>query len=449
MAVIDHAAELSQLLDDAGCTPATKLYLAKQGYTNLHLLSKAGSSDDAVTKRLIKPFIDGWVDSANVTHTATNANIAEATILIAVENARNARAASFAPPAAGTGAIVPVFTATPTPPAANSVPKNFEPGVYQQLLDDWETAVTPRRIFPKQLLAGAESTLARLHHERSVSRLYTPLPLAEVIKLRAYNTDGSVNMKGVRSDHRDALLRIEGGSLKVEPADPSMEYLDGGRWTLWDAVEANSFALKLCKFGSDASIDAWANLLQRMVRDFTVTTQAFNYVYTAIAYRITFALRSGVSFDTEAALIVDDKKWIDEQREFAVSGKAPRTERPEAAGRASSARPAKKAARKARSPPPPPRARETRNRSPPAQQRSGGRGNSNRDRDQKKPSSGPRGPSRSRSNRNVICRSFQTGICRRAGLGEKAKPGQQSCRFSHQCWKCGKKCGSAEDCKGR
>ena len=118
MTAVDHAAELSQLLDDAGCTPATKLYLAKQGYTNLHLLSKAGSSDEAVTKRLIKPFIDGWVDSEKVTHTATNANIAEATILIAVENARNARAASFAPPAAGLGAIVPVVTAVPTPPAA-------------------------------------------------------------------------------------------------------------------------------------------------------------------------------------------------------------------------------------------------------------------------------------------------------------------------------------------
>ena len=453
MALIDHAAELSQLLDDAGCTPATKTYLAKQGYTNLHLLSKAGASDDAVTKRLIKPFIDGWEDDAGVTHTATNPNIAEASILIAVENARTVRAASLAPLPALAGSIVPAFGPPAPSPSAHAVPKFFEPGVFQALLDDWETATVPRRTFPKQLLAGAESTLARLHHELTVSRLYTPLPLAEVIKLRAYNTDGSVNMKGVQSSHRDALLRIEGGSLKVQPVDSSMEYLDGGRWTLWDAVEANSYALKLTKYGSDASIDGLAILLQRLVRDFTVTTSAFNYVYTAIAYRITFAMRGGVTFDAEAGRIVDEKKWIEEQRAFAVNGKAPKTARPEAAGPAADDRgQPKKTDRPARGK----ANRDTRNRSPPARgsgngnRDSGGGGKSNRDRDAKKTPSGRNGPSRSRSQRTIICRSFQNGICNRVGHGEKPKNGQQVCRFSHECWKCGKKCGRGGDnCKGR
>ena len=145
-----------------------------QGYANLHLLSKSGASDEAVTRRLITPFINGWTDSTGHVHKATNPNIAEATILVAVENARTARAASLAPQPALAGPIVPAFGLPPSTPSAHAVPKFFEPGVFQGLLDDWETATVPRRTFPKQLLAGAESTLARLHHELTVSRLYTP-----------------------------------------------------------------------------------------------------------------------------------------------------------------------------------------------------------------------------------------------------------------------------------
>ena len=51
-----------------------------------------------------------------------------------------------------------------------------------RLLDD------KRRVFPTQLLLGAEEILARLHHEHHKSKVYTPL---EILSRRTFAADGT------------------------------------------------------------------------------------------------------------------------------------------------------------------------------------------------------------------------------------------------------------------
>ena len=275
MASPSPAEQLESLLKEAGCAAETIGYIKARGYTHTSLLNKAGVDDKAVLDRLVTPFITGWTDPADgKVHKAGSPDIAEATILVACEDARVRRAlATSAPLQLGGGA--PLASPQPAPPGTAVVPKQIDPGDVSKLKDAWETAVSPRRAFPMRLLEGADQTIARLHHEWTVSRLFTPLPLAEIIKARAYNTDGSVNMRGVQP-HRDALFKLDGGTLRVEERDASLDYLEGDRWVLWDAAEANAFALKLCGYGPDEAIDRLSVWLQRLIRNFSVSPRTFN-----------------------------------------------------------------------------------------------------------------------------------------------------------------------------
>ena len=49
------------------------------------------------------------------------------------------------------------------------------------------------RLFPSEILLGAEAVLARLLHEHTSSKHYTPLKLGEVLQARAYTASGQVN----------------------------------------------------------------------------------------------------------------------------------------------------------------------------------------------------------------------------------------------------------------
>ena len=54
-----------------------------------------------------------------------------------------------------------------------------------------------RRKFPTDMLVGAEEVLARLYHEHTKSKLYTPLSLGEILSRRTFTPDKA--MKPLRA----------------------------------------------------------------------------------------------------------------------------------------------------------------------------------------------------------------------------------------------------------
>ena len=414
-----------ELLTNAGCSPDTIKYLKARGYVNAALLSKAGADDDAVIAKLVKPYAAGFTVSS-VEHKAADPDMAEASILVACEDARAQRAldvvkASTIPGSAAPQAVTSAAGQV-TAPSANAVPKAIDPGTLQALIDKWETAVAPRRKFPMHLLEGADATLARIHHEWTVSRQFTPLPLAEIIKSRAYNTDGSVNFKEENAK-KDTLFSVHGGSIQVEEREIADKYLDGNRWTLWDAAEANGFALKLCGYGTDEAIDKLLDWLQKMIRDFAVSIREFNYIYMTLGYRIAFALRKGTKLEKIIEEVLADDSWLKEQKKHC-------SESAERRGKGETPRQNNQ--------------REKGNRNDDSEKP---RDNQER---KEKGSKGQKGaskdrldvPKRSHSrDGSQTCKDFQNGRCKRAGKGSRPRGNQQICRFSHECWKCGKHCG--------
>lgn len=96
-----------------------------------------------------------------------------------------------ATPGAASGALTaPASTSTNEKP-----PKTLPPQVWNQQVQKYNAILvgTRPRKFPEMEILGAESILARIHHEHSVSKQYTPVALGEILAKRSFAAGGEIN----------------------------------------------------------------------------------------------------------------------------------------------------------------------------------------------------------------------------------------------------------------
>ena len=98
------------------------------------------------------------------------------------------------------------------------------------------------------MLQGAEQVLARLMHEKDISREFSPIGLTEVVSLRAFLPDGAVNLnrvtKPVGLEH--AIKSSETGQLylDLDPTPGASSKNPNNKWDIVDAIEANIWSFK-------------------------------------------------------------------------------------------------------------------------------------------------------------------------------------------------------------
>ena len=128
-----------------------------------------------------------------------------------------ARAAALSPNAgflAGAStAPAPALLNLPAPPAGPP-PKSFE--AWGPLVQAYNAKLLdgkPRQ-FPTRRLAGADAILARIYHEHTVSKAYTPLMLGEILAARTWTSADELNK--LAAGGRDSLagsLQVVGGAV--------------------------------------------------------------------------------------------------------------------------------------------------------------------------------------------------------------------------------------------
>ena len=108
-------------------------------------------------------------------------------------------------------------TTTSSSTADEKPPKHFS--AWAQCVETYNAKLLDgkRRKFPTDMLVGAEEVLARLCHEHTKSKLYTPLGLGEILSRRTFTPDKSMNPL---AQHRAAnaasgvqTLRLDNGEL--------------------------------------------------------------------------------------------------------------------------------------------------------------------------------------------------------------------------------------------
>lgn len=307
----------------------------------------------------------------------------------------------------------------------------LDPHVYQAQIDKWQSTWAPPRVFPHMMIQGADTVLHRLREEHTVTRFYTPLHLSEIIQSRAHNVDGSINLSRVDKPRRDERVVLTTTGMEIEQATPD-PLAETDRWKVYDAIVANSWALRWADYIGDHAAQIWTDWLVCELRQ-PGNLEVFKLFYLTCSWRLAFAMRSGVKYGDEVAKIMKDDEWVRKTKlqireklsnpgatsKASAPAFAPREERNDQRKRARS-----------RSPrgPPPRRSRSVQKKK--VTEVKYGKGlklQLNR--------------SRSRGGREY-CRQFQVSKCNNKGRGEKGN--LKECIYSHECAGCGRVCGAGQ-----
>ena len=94
-----------------------------------------------------------------------------------------------------------------------------------------------RRKFPTNMLVGAEEVLARLCHEHTKSKLYTPLGLGEILSRRTFTPDKAMNpLAQFRAANAAGGVRYAWTEASWWPGDPMMAIMDGADAAKWALI---------------------------------------------------------------------------------------------------------------------------------------------------------------------------------------------------------------------
>ena len=187
--------------------------------------------------------------------------------------------------------------------------------MWKAKVDAYEQSWTPRRVFPQQLLVGAEEVLARVLFEFEESRCFTPISLGEILQLRAFTADGQVNSLATRANRDAKALKITqgGGTASLEVAD--REFIPQSQWAILDALEAVKWCMVWVGFAQDDEVEVWVGIFKKLARKYPQRMDLVKSVYDAASWRLALAMRSGVTFVEAAKEIKADSDWFREYQD--------------------------------------------------------------------------------------------------------------------------------------
>ena len=259
---------LRDILDHAGADTVVIDYIQARGITSLGTFAKVASSVDNLRATLIQPLLDGFKKGgAHLVVDDVDKPIIEAVIITAWEEAqalwaqhvrRSASASTAAP-----GSPAPA-TATTTL-SDDRPPKQLPTGVWNNAIrkyNDLEIQGIHRK-FPEKELLGAEVTLARMHHEHTRSKMYTPVGLGELMTHRSFTSTGEPNPLVKSKQEAKTTLTVEGDKL-VQEADKVWQ--PKSVLAVIDAINSIRWAWILLDYGPELVIHEFCDWLSCRAR---------------------------------------------------------------------------------------------------------------------------------------------------------------------------------------
>ena len=196
--------DFNDLAAQAGAAPPVVAYLRARGVDRTSTLALIALDVEALQKSIIQDYVDG-IDIAGVTHKADpiHADVARAIIIHMWSEARRQWTIHTAIPAPPAAAAQPPAQASASQAPHNArvdekPPKTFS--AWQTQVESYNARLLDgeRRRFPTQALLGAEEVLARMWHEHTVTKSYTPVSLSEILARRTYQASGEINPYAIR-----------------------------------------------------------------------------------------------------------------------------------------------------------------------------------------------------------------------------------------------------------
>ena len=300
-------AALANVIAENFVTQEAADYLEARGLKTCKLIYGSALNEEAFDTKVIQPFLQegGFEDAAKKAHKNTGDAVFVGAALMCVY--RDARDAAAPPPQA----LMPLLPTYPTPvqqrPA--TTPTTLEAGDWKKRVEAFESFWTPRRKFPNNLLVGADKVLARMVHEFSTTRNFTPVELGEIIHIHHFTATGQVNMPATRRDALRPVGWIPGNSSEA----PQLAFREAvadprGFWQVTDALQAIKWAIVFAGWTEDDYVaGAWTDFFANMMRTRPGQLEAIKSFYHASACMLALKMRDGDPFATASADIIADR----------------------------------------------------------------------------------------------------------------------------------------------
>ena len=252
------------------------------------------------------------------------------------------------------------------------------------------------RSFPENQLVGADKVLARVHHEHTVSKNYTPIQLGEILTTRSFTATGEINKLALKDKEKTKWTIEEGEFTEKEGSlwDPD------NQWAIIDGLESIRWCWILFEVGAEDAVNKYIDFYIKLLRTKAQKLPQIKNLWLAASWKLALGLRAGETLETCSEVIMTDTTFIQDKlsQVWTEKGKG-------------------KGSRQQHEPTTPERGRRT-------------------DRSSSWIKSPRTDRSRTRGAEKQICNRFQKGTCTDG----------TSCKYKHVCGKCGKPNHGSEEC---
>ena len=209
-------------------------------------------------------------------------------------------------------------------PTTRKAPKTLGPGVWAKQIKEFENFYTPARVFPQQMVYGAEEVLARLLWEKDVSKMYTPLGLGEIVASRSYTSTGQVNKFTTEDKAKETFEFRQGAGNSVNLEAKTFTCDPKSARMVEDGMDANKWALVFAGYATEEVADKCMNQFKKNLRT-KGNPQMCTDLYEAASLKLVLEMRAGKDFSQATRELIEDRHWwsdwLDEYKEYPLKRK--------------------------------------------------------------------------------------------------------------------------------
>ena len=301
-------ASLDEILDEAAAGAELRRYLELRGIRTIGTLALVASDEETLQRTIVDPILSGYTSGTDrLTVSDPEKPIVRAVLLHAWSLARTSWHRTMTAAATPLPVTTPLAThgSAATSTSETKVPRTLPPGKWSELIDTYNrvTLHGRNRQFPVRELLGAEGVVARLWHERHISKQYTPLQLGEVLQHRSFSASGDINPLA-RNPRKMSVLSLDEDKQLIESDDPT--------WTprsligVLDGLQAAKWAYILVQLGDEMEITEFVDLMTLRARNKPDKMAQFVVYWHAAMWRVAMDMRSGDAFGVAAKKMTDD-----------------------------------------------------------------------------------------------------------------------------------------------
>ncbi len=187
----------------------------------------------------------------------------------------------------------------------DKVPKTLPAGVWTKAIQHYESQQIGGcdRTFPTNELLGAESVLARIHHEVTVSKLFTPVQLGEILQKRTFQASGEPNVLA-KKESKSTTFTVSNDQLV---ASEEQVWQPRSLLAILDGLSSiRCWAYILLQVGPEKSVHSFFDWAIKLARSRPQKPDQLNQWWVTVSWKLALELRGGKTWEEAAGPLQRD-----------------------------------------------------------------------------------------------------------------------------------------------